>query len=82
METARPFNPHIKFFDLTLRGYIVLDVTEARVQADWFLLDDITDPDSAEESFHAAYSVADGATTLTEEDGPAEPIASAPALVP
>ena len=41
---ARPYNPHLRWFDLMRQGYMVLDVVPERVQAAWFLYADITQP--------------------------------------
>lgn len=82
VDTARPFNPHVKYFDLTLRGYLILDVTPERTQSAWYLFDDIVDPDTANESFASALAVEAGRTTLVEDDNPADPPDGAPALAP
>lgn len=37
-------NPHVKHLDLDSHGYSVLDITPERVQMDWFVLSDRTDP--------------------------------------
>ncbi|MFN8292542.1 MAG: alkaline phosphatase D family protein [Chitinophagales bacterium] len=34
-------NPHMKYIELTKRGYVLLDVTEQRVQGDWRHVSDI-----------------------------------------
>jgi alkaline phosphatase D len=47
LETS---NPHIKFFEVTNRGFIVVDVTAERTQSTWCLIPDIepeTVPDPA-----------------------------------
>jgi alkaline phosphatase D len=36
-------NPHIKFVELTKHGFIILDINQQRVQADWFFINTITD---------------------------------------
>jgi len=40
-------NPHVKYLDLDSHGFSVLDVTPARLQMDWFVLVERTDPASA-----------------------------------
>jgi alkaline phosphatase D len=82
VDAARPFNPHIRWFDTSRRGYIVLDVTKERVQSAWHLFDDITMPGSAESAFAAAWSVADGTTHLTEDTSAAAARSDAPPLAP
>lgn len=34
-------NPHIKWVDLTKRGYMIVDINENRVQSDWFFINTI-----------------------------------------
>jgi len=34
-------NPHLKFVELTKHGFIILDLNQQRVQADWFFVQDI-----------------------------------------
>lgn len=38
------FNPHIKYADLSKRGYILLDVDTQRVQADWVHMSTVSSP--------------------------------------
>jgi alkaline phosphatase D len=78
VDSAVPFNPHIKWFELTQRGYLILDVTKERVQSAWYLFDDVVDPSSVTEMFAAAYSVQSGTTRLVMDDAAAEPIADPP----
>jgi alkaline phosphatase D len=80
-ETARPLNPHIRYYDLTLQGYVILDVTHERTQAAWFLYDDITQPDTATQTATAAWSVQSGQTRLMEDAEAAAP-REAPAAAP
>jgi len=35
-------NPHIKWVDLIYRGFSILDITNAKVQSDWYFLSDIS----------------------------------------
>lgn len=84
-DTASVFmqsNPHLRWGNLVDHGYVVVDVTRARVQASWWLVDDITDPDAGKERFAAAWSLADGTSHLVEDAEAAEPIADAPAPAP
>jgi alkaline phosphatase D len=71
VEQARPFNPHLRWFDLVRQGYLILDVTPARVQAAWFLYDSIKLPTPATETFAAAWSVPTGSTRLEPNADPA-----------
>jgi alkaline phosphatase D len=78
VDDARPFNPHIKWFDLTQRGYMILDVTKERVQSAWYLFDDVVVEGAVTESFAAAYSVQSGTTRVVEDDQAAPPLADPP----
>ncbi|HEY0710056.1 MAG TPA: alkaline phosphatase D family protein, partial [Polyangia bacterium] len=64
VESAKPFNPHLRWFDLVQQGYMVLDVTPERVQAAWFLYASIKQPTATPEQFAAAWSVKSGSTRL------------------
>ena len=80
VENARPYNPHLRWFDLLRQGYMVLDVTPERTQAAWFLYADIKQPTGAQEAFGAAWAVKSGTTRLEQESTAAEaPPAPAPA---
>jgi alkaline phosphatase D len=61
---------HLKYVNLTRRGYVVLDVTRERLQAAWFHLDDVVNA-TATESFAAAFAVARGTSRLVREEAPA-----------
>jgi len=74
-------NPHIKFFELTKRGYVVVDVTPERVQGAWFLLDKIDEVDYTEE-FAVAFRVDADAPFLVSDETPAEPRGEAPPPAP
>jgi alkaline phosphatase D len=77
IEALRPSFPHIQYFDLTFRGYIVLDVTSRRVHADWYYVDGIG-PDQGAEFHGASWSVSSGHPYVIEEDGPTETCEAAP----
>jgi alkaline phosphatase D len=72
IEALRPVNQHVRFVDPGRRGYAVLDVDEVRVQAAFYLYDDITLPERPPEAFAAAWSVPSGSTRLND-DGQAAP---------
>ncbi len=56
---VQSFNSHVKYVNLNMRGYMVLDVTKARTQAEWYHIDNINTT-SFNESFATAYFVNDG----------------------
>jgi alkaline phosphatase D len=61
------FNPHIRYVELTRRGYLILDVTPQRVQSDWHHLVTVKERSTAEE-IAASWQVQDGANRLNEAD--------------
>ncbi|MBM4358704.1 MAG: alkaline phosphatase D family protein [Deltaproteobacteria bacterium] len=80
--TATGENRHIKYAELTLRGYVVLDLDPQRLQAAWFHYDDVVNPDAATESFARAYRLATGSRHLVEDGEPATPTGEIPTLAP
>lgn len=72
-------NPQVKYVDLMEHGYVVLDVTAARVQADWYYVDTVLRP-SETEVLGASWLVEDGANHLIEADGPSPAGTAAPAV--
>ncbi|MEZ4472916.1 MAG: alkaline phosphatase D family protein [bacterium] len=75
-------NPHIKWADLSQRGYLVLDVNAERVQSDWFLLTGVEEEAYTEPAFAAAFTTRAGENRLVAVDAPAPPKADPPALAP
>ncbi|NVK65052.1 MAG: alkaline phosphatase D family protein [Flavobacteriales bacterium] len=49
-------NPHIKFVELTQHGFIILDLNQQRIQADWFFVDDINTVNSSYAWVKSLYS--------------------------
>ena len=70
VESAiRANNPHIKHLEFDSHGFSVLDVTDERVQMDWYDLVDRTDPASG--AAHAvSFAVAAGTQHLTPAKEP------------
>lgn len=62
-DAIRTQNPHIKYVDLARKGYLLLDITPERVNGEFWYVDTI-DTTSANETFGAAYAVADGQNRL------------------
>ncbi len=59
-------NPHLKFCEVTRKGYVVVDITKERVKGEWYFVKDhktITD----EESLAVAFSCASGTAHLVQE---------------
>jgi alkaline phosphatase D len=70
--------PHIKFADVSKRGYVVLDVTAERTQAAWHLYTGPEQP-TVSEAFAMAYATYDGENRLRQERAPAPDAPHAPA---
>ncbi|HYO98348.1 MAG TPA: alkaline phosphatase D family protein [Polyangiaceae bacterium] len=80
-QVLRQTHPHIKYVDLNRRGYALLDVTEERVQAEWYFVSSITEASPAEE-LGAAFVTMAGHNHIVPALAPSEPRADAPALAP
>lgn len=50
-------NPHLKWVDLVNRGYVILDISPAKTQADWFFVNDINSYGGYSCSFGQAWYV-------------------------
>lgn len=66
---VQALNPHIKYLDLNNHGFMVVDVTPARVQTDWFFISDRADPDATLR--HAAsWATRTGTGVVHRAEGP------------
>ena len=74
-------NPHVKFVDYDRHGYVVLDVTPDRVQADWWFTATHLEP-SMEQSYGAGWVVEDGQNHVVAASGPVADRADVPAAPP
>jgi alkaline phosphatase D len=77
---TRRVNPHMKYVDFNRRGYLLVDVTPARVVGEWWHVDTVDRPDGAQ-VLAAAFEVRDGEARLVEA-GPTAPRAHAPEPAP
>lgn len=77
-------NRHMKYVDLSRRGYLLLDVTPERTQGAWFHFDTVREADRAtvNEAFSAGFSCPVGRAQLVEDAEPAPGKATAPDLAP
>lgn len=66
---VQTLNPHIKYIDLTQKGYIILDVNKTRVQSDWYYVPTVTQQ-QYEDAFGSAWYVNDSANHLVENGSP------------
>ena len=74
--------PHIKYVDLSNRGYIVLDLDASRAQAAWWHVDDVASIAGSAESVAMAFETRTGTNHLVESTMVATTRAGAPALAP
>jgi alkaline phosphatase D len=63
--TALQTNPHLRWVDLTHRGYAILDVTPEHARAEWYFVETVTEPRRAE-SFAKAWQTVRGRNSLRE----------------
>jgi alkaline phosphatase D len=75
------YNPHMKYVDLIQHGYMLLDLTPAAAQADWYYVN-ILDPADNNETYGAGRLTLNGQNRLTNATGPAAGKAVAPPLAP
>lgn len=73
-------NPHVKYIELSQRGYLLLDVDATRVVSEWWYVDTVTSVSNAQ-SFGIALQVQDGARHLIAASQTA-PRPDPPALAP
>lgn len=75
-------NPHMKYVDLFHRGYVLLDITHERTQAEWYHAESITEKDNSNEVFAAGYKTYDSTNYLVESNHPSESKEDAPIPAP
>lgn len=73
-------NRSLMWAELSRRGYVILDLAEARAQADWFHVGDVEDEADETEDAAASWVTMAGASHLTEAMAPAAPRPDAPPL--
>ena len=64
-------SPHIHWCELDSHGYVVVDVTHERVQADWYFVDDIRAP-APGERLGGSWLVREGVHRIEAAEGPTE----------
>ena len=76
----RSINPHFKYIDVNRRGYMLLDVTPARVVGEWWYVDTVASASNVQ-SFGVAFEVQDGTNRLVAS-AQTTPPSNPPALAP
>lgn len=80
-DAIRLVNPHMKYVDLSQKGYMVFDVTPERVLGEFWYVSTIAERGGSE-SLAAAYPVAAGDNRLGAATTGSEPPANPPPLAP
>jgi alkaline phosphatase D len=73
-------NKHLFFSEVTRKGYVLVDVTRERIQAEWYFVDDFKVRVPGE-SLAAAFTCASGSAHLVAAEGPTPPRTDAPPRV-
>lgn len=73
--------PHIKYAELSKRGYLLFDVTDSKVQGDWIYMSTVTSK-TFTSSTAASWCDLDGANHLTTCNAPLTPRGTNPAIAP
>ena len=76
----RALNSHLKYVELTRRGYLLLDITPARVSGEWWYVDTVL-AKSTVQTFGHALQTPDGSNRL-EPGTQSRPKSGAPPLAP
>ncbi|RFA29885.1 hypothetical protein CAI21_08610 [Alkalilimnicola ehrlichii] len=80
-DSLRVVNPHIKYVDLRRHGYVLLDITHERTQAEWWYIDTLYQR-SATEYFGKAFTVTAGSPVLATSRQVTQARPDAPPLAP
>jgi hypothetical protein len=67
-QFALSSNPHTRYVDLEHNGYMVLDVDHYRTRAEYYHVDNVFNPDTAE-TLAAALEVASGSNRVNLVEG-------------
>ncbi len=70
-------HPHIRWVNLSRRGYMLVDINRDRAQAEWYFVRTITER-RAEEDFGRAFATESGVSRLTQVTSPSSPKSAAP----
>jgi alkaline phosphatase D len=80
-NAAYTTHPHLKFMELLRHGYLLVDLSLERVQAEWYLATSVLTP-RPEETLGAVYQTRSGENRLVSADAAEPPRAGAPPLAP
>lgn len=80
-QLLRLSNPHLKYYQNTLNGYLLIDITPQRLQAEFWMVPIVT-LRTDQQALHASFTVAAGSHRLVAADTASEAIADAPVPAP
>jgi alkaline phosphatase D len=66
-------NPHVKFGEATRKGYVLVDLTAARLQAEWYVVEQFKAPGIYAETLLRSYTCDNRAARLVETTTPSTP---------
>ncbi len=66
LSIVQAANKHVKYLNGTERGYLILDITNTKIQGDWYYQTDVKDSTDSSESFGTAWYVNDGEKFLRQ----------------
>jgi alkaline phosphatase D len=75
-------NPQIKYIEFTKRGYMLIDVTTERAQAEWWHMATALDPSNHTETFAKAFQTLSGSNRITPVASPSTPVDNPAPLAP
>lgn len=81
LERLLSLNPHVRYHDLSRRGFVVLDVDHERAQAAWYHLERVDVPD-VDAQLGATWHTERGAAHLISDETPDDPPPTPPELAP
>lgn len=84
VDYLRSINPHVRWVDITQRGFMTIDIDAERIHCDWwhFSVEQVESPVPVDPSHAAAWRVETGVAHLIEGSGPAPDKPDAPLLAP
>lgn len=80
-QLLRLTNPHLKYYQNTLNGYLLLDISAERLQAEFWMVPRVTER-SDEQALDRSFTVASGSSHLLAAAQASAPIAGAPLPAP
>ena len=80
-QLLRLTNPHLKYYQNTLNGYLLLDLSPERLQAEFWMVPRVTERND-EQALNQAFTVHSGSNHLVSTRQATEAIAGGPAPAP